>query len=107
MHAGQLNAVTRAEAGAATRRELLKRLALLPALFGAPQAAAAAGRPAGSAVADKPVPGSGERIPVVGLGSWITFNVGNDPIAREACADVMRAFFDAGGRMIDSSPMYG
>jgi diketogulonate reductase-like aldo/keto reductase len=43
----------------------------------------------------------------VGLGTWITFNVGNDPVARDACAEVMRAFFEAGGRMIDSSPMYG
>jgi len=43
----------------------------------------------------------------VGLGSWITFNVGNDRIARDACAQVMRAFFDSGGRLIDSSPMYG
>jgi diketogulonate reductase-like aldo/keto reductase len=53
------------------------------------------------------IPSSGELLPVVGLGSWITFNVGNDPAAREACADVVKAFFDAGGRMIDSSPMYG
>jgi diketogulonate reductase-like aldo/keto reductase len=44
---------------------------------------------------------------MVGLGSWITFNVGNDPMARDSCARVMGAFFDAGGRMIDSSPMYG
>lgn len=55
----------------------------------------------------KPVPSSGEMLPVVGLGSWITFNVGNDPVARDGCADVMRNFFDAGGRLIDSSPMYG
>jgi diketogulonate reductase-like aldo/keto reductase len=55
----------------------------------------------------KPVPSSGEALPVVGLGSWITFNVGEDPVARDACAAVMRAFFAAGGRMIDSSPMYG
>ena len=53
------------------------------------------------------IPSSGEAIPVVGLGTWITFNVGNDPVARDACAEVMRAFFAAGGRMIDSSPMYG
>ena len=46
-------------------------------------------------------------MPVVGLGSWITFNVGNDPVARDACAAVMLAFVEAGGRMIDSSPMYG
>jgi diketogulonate reductase-like aldo/keto reductase len=44
---------------------------------------------------------------MVGLGSWITFNVGDDVAARDSCAEVMRAFFAAGGRMIDSSPMYG
>jgi diketogulonate reductase-like aldo/keto reductase len=55
----------------------------------------------------KPIPSSGERLPVVGLGSWITFNVGDDPELREECTAVMRAFFAAGGRMIDSSPMYG
>jgi diketogulonate reductase-like aldo/keto reductase len=55
----------------------------------------------------RPVPSSGEALPLVGLGSWITFNVGNDRALREQCTAVMRAFFDAGGRMIDSSPMYG
>jgi diketogulonate reductase-like aldo/keto reductase len=60
-----------------------------------------------SAPLTRPIPSSGEALPVVGLGSWITFNVGDDPRARNACADVMRAFFAAGGRMIDSSPMYG
>ena len=53
------------------------------------------------------IPSSGEAIPVVGLGTWITFNVGDDPVLRDECADVMAAFFEAGGRMIDSSPMYG
>lgn len=55
----------------------------------------------------KPIPSSGEVIPVIGLGSWITFNVGRDRQALVACTEVMRAFFEAGGRMIDSSPMYG
>jgi len=59
------------------------------------------------AVARRPIPSTGETIPVVGLGSWITFNVGNDPVARDACAAVMDHFFSSGGRMIDSSPMYG
>ncbi|WP_240547089.1 aldo/keto reductase [Mesorhizobium tianshanense] len=53
------------------------------------------------------VPSSGERLPAVGLGTWITFNVGDDPVLRDECADVIAAFFEAGGRMIDSSPMYG
>lgn len=55
----------------------------------------------------RPIPASGDALPVVGLGSWITFDVGNDPEARDACAEVVRAFFSEGGRLIDSSPMYG
>ncbi len=55
----------------------------------------------------RPIPSSGERLPVVGLGTWITFNVGDDPELRDECAAVMRAFFREGGRVIDSSPMYG
>lgn len=55
----------------------------------------------------KPIPSSGEQLPVVGLGSWITFNVGDDPELRDECAAVIRAFFREGGRLIDSSPMYG
>lgn len=53
------------------------------------------------------IPSSREEIPLVGLGSWITFNVGDDAVARGECAEVMRAFFANGGRLIDSSPMYG
>jgi aryl-alcohol dehydrogenase-like predicted oxidoreductase len=57
--------------------------------------------------ARRPIPSTREEIPIVGLGSWITFNVGDDPVLRDECAAVMAAFFEAGGRMIDSSPMYG
>ncbi|MDF0600177.1 aldo/keto reductase [Psychromarinibacter sp. C21-152] len=53
------------------------------------------------------VASTGKMIPAVGLGTWITFNVGRDPKLLDRSADVMRAFFDAGGRVIDSSPMYG
>ena len=55
----------------------------------------------------RPIPSSGEKLPLVGLGSWITFNVGDDVAGRDFCAEVMRAFFGEGGRLIDSSPMYG
>jgi len=81
-------------------RSPVRAFAALPAGPGAPGAGSAA-------LATRPIGASDARLPVVGLGSWITFNVGNDPVARAACADVMRAFFDGGGRMIDSSPMYG
>lgn len=53
------------------------------------------------------IPSTGEAIPLVGLGSWITFNVGNNPKLLDSSTDVMAAFFESGGRLIDSSPMYG
>ena len=90
---------------APTRREFLCALAAgLPPLLG-PACGHAQARPRGPAT--RAIPSTGELVPAIGLGSWITFNVGNDRAAREGCAEVMRAFFDAGGRMIDSSPMYG
>lgn len=60
-----------------------------------------------SSPARRLIPSTGEAIPIVGLGTWITFNVGGDPVLRDECAKVMSAFFEAGGRMIDCSPMYG
>lgn len=84
------------------RRDLLLHLA--PALGAGALHAQDAARPQPLARA---IASSGERIPVLGLGSWITFNVGNDRLARDQCAEVMRHFFEAGGRLIDSSPMYG
>ena len=55
----------------------------------------------------KPIPSSGGAMPVIGLGSSRTFNVGHDIAARNNCTEVIRHFLDAGGHMIDSSPMYG
>ena len=88
------------------RRRVLRRLALG---LGAPWSAGVLAQPApkSPALATKPIPSTGEALPVVGLGTWITFNVGNDRAARDGCAEVVNAFFDAGGQMIDSSPMYG
>src|SRR5688572_2261333 len=74
---------------------------------------AVAAIPPGPALAEsprparRPIPSTGEEMPIVGLGTWITFNVGDDPMLMDECAQVMAAFFEAGGRMIDSSPMYG
>nr|WP_034490855.1 aldo/keto reductase [Afifella pfennigii] len=62
---------------------------------------------AGAAPGTRRIPSSGEAVPAVGLGTWITFNVGNDPLLLERSARVMEAFFAGGGRVIDSSPMYG
>jgi len=58
---------------------------------------------ADAAVITRPIPASGERLPVIGLGTWLTFDV-QQPAQR---LPVMQAFFAAGGGLIDSSPMYG
>ena len=87
-----------------SRRTLLVSLAAAGAASIFRPLTAAARR---SPILTRPIPSTGERLPVVGLGSWITFNVGDDAVARDSCAEVMRAFFHDGGRLIDSSPMYG
>lgn len=87
---------------APTRRNILQSMgAMTAATVVAPTSFAAA------APITRPIPSSGERLPVVGLGSWITFNVGRDKRLLDESAAVIAAFFAAGGRMIDSSPMYG
>lgn len=48
-----------------------------------------------------------EALPPIGLGTWLTFHVGDDPEAQEQRRQVLARFFAAGGGMIDSSPMYG
>jgi aryl-alcohol dehydrogenase-like predicted oxidoreductase len=55
----------------------------------------------------KPIPSSGEQLPVIGMGTSRTFDVGDDAQARAALLPVLQAFFDQGGALIDSSPMYG
>jgi len=53
------------------------------------------------------IPNSGERLPVIGMGSWLTFDVRDDEAARDRRREVLQTFFDSGGAIVDSSPMYG
>ena len=78
-------------------------LGFLAASIGAAALGARAQRPAATT---RPVPSTGERIPVVGLGTWLTFDV-REAAARRARGDILGAFLAAGGRLVDSSPMYG
>ncbi len=55
----------------------------------------------------KAIPASGEKIPSVGMGTWLTFNVAPYTGARKQRVEVLRAFFEGGGTLVDSSPMYG
>jgi len=87
-----------------TRRQALKLIAAGVATVSlAPQAVLSApGR-----MVKKPIPASGETIPVIGMGTWRTFNVGDDEQLRKDRTKVLEAFFEHGGGMVDSSPMYG
>lgn len=54
------------------------------------------------------IPASGEMIPAVGMGSWLTFGIDPDNLAaRNVRVEILRTFFAMGGELIDSSPMYG
>jgi diketogulonate reductase-like aldo/keto reductase len=87
-----------------SRRQFIKLTAAAVASLAAPLPGLLT---AAAAPLTKPIPSTGEALPVIGMGTWITFNVGNDPRALGTRTDILRAFFAAGGGMIDSSPMYG
>jgi aryl-alcohol dehydrogenase-like predicted oxidoreductase len=55
----------------------------------------------------KPIPKTGELLPVVGLGTWQTFDIGAAQSARAPLKEVLREFVRLGGSVLDSSPMYG
>jgi aryl-alcohol dehydrogenase-like predicted oxidoreductase len=60
-----------------------------------------------AAVLRRPIPSSGDWLPAIGMGSWLTFQVGNDEAALAVRTEIVRRFLDGGGTLLDSSPMYG
>src|SRR5687767_2494837 len=82
-----------------------RRRALLAAIAGlAPLARAALAQ---QRMHMKAIPASGETLPAIGLGTWQTFDVGAGGAARAPLSEVLQAFSQGGGRLVDSSPMYG
>ncbi|MDP9100305.1 MAG: aldo/keto reductase [Verrucomicrobiota bacterium] len=55
----------------------------------------------------RPIPSSSEKIPLIGLGSWQVFDVGPQAAQRQPLEEVLSRFVSLGGRLVDSSPMYG
>ena len=53
------------------------------------------------------IPSTGEPMPVIGLGTWRAFDVGADETGRRPLRQVLHRLLDGGGRIIDTSPMYG
>lgn len=89
-----------------TRRRFLRGLGLAAAAPLVPGAAGGAATGAARTPATKAIPSSGERLPVIGLGTYRTFDVPAGA-GRAALVPVLQAFLDRGGTLIDSSPMYG
>jgi aryl-alcohol dehydrogenase-like predicted oxidoreductase len=84
-----------------SRRTLLGLLAAGAAVSGA------AGAPAAPVMLARRIPSDGAPLPAVGLGTWQTFDVGAAPAERAPLREVLRRFVALGGRVVDSSPMYG
>ncbi len=90
----------------------LSRRAFLRLAAGTGVAAAGAGTTAvpgaraAERIATRPIPVSGERLPVVGLGTWRAFDVGPGAGERAPRKEVLRLLFAAGGSVIDTAPMY-
>ena len=87
-----------------SRRRFMQAIAVASALspFASSCLAAAQSDPI-----KKTIPSSGEKLSVIGLGTSRTFDVSEDAAVQSPLLEVMRAFFDNGGQLIDSSPMYG
>jgi diketogulonate reductase-like aldo/keto reductase len=85
-----------------TRREWL-RLAAAGAVAPLITSARSADRP----FLMRAIPRSGEKLPALGLGTWQTLNVGESETQRAPLRQVLQEFVRLGGRVIDSSPMYG
>jgi diketogulonate reductase-like aldo/keto reductase len=86
------------------RRRAVKLLAAATAAALAPSAITAAGA---HAMVTRKIPASGEEVPVIGMGSSDTFDVGDDAMKRAGLQGVLRGLVEASGRVIDTSPMYG
>src|SRR5262249_34085210 len=80
------------------RRGFLKMAAASPLILRSAMAASA------PKLLTRKIPRTGEALPVIGLGTWATFDVSGDTSKQ---AEVVRRFVEAGARVIDSSPMYG
>ncbi len=55
----------------------------------------------------RPIGRGKDTVPVIGMGTWLTFDIGDGIAETARRREVLREFFAGGGGMIDSSPMYG
>jgi diketogulonate reductase-like aldo/keto reductase len=84
-----------------SRREFLASAAVLSTVTMLPRAALAQ-----DALLARPIPSTGEALPVIGMGTSGSFEVGADAAAREPLAEVLRRFVAGGARLVDTAPTY-
>jgi len=93
------------------RRHFLGTIAMTPMVVGSSAAGAAAptGTPGRGEMLRRKIPAArdDESVPVIGMGTWNTFDVGGSAAEREPLKRVLEVFYESGARLIDSSPMYG
>lgn len=58
-------------------------------------------------IVQRPIPSTGEMLPLIGIGTWQQFDVGNNAAEKENLTKVLKLMLEKGGTLIDSSPMYG
>ncbi|MEM5365720.1 aldo/keto reductase [Paraburkholderia azotifigens] len=89
-----------------SRRGFLRSALIMPLALSAASLVEAQDKPL-PRMETRKIPSTGEPLPVVGCGTWRTFDVGDDPQGQARLAEVLNVLFAAGGSVIDSSPMYG
>ena len=89
------------------RVDLSRRRAIGAALSSALPWLAPAAHGAEGPVATRPIPSSGERLPIVGIGTAVIFDYQNDPAKQAARREVIRTLIAGGGRLIDTAAGYG
>lgn len=89
------------------RRKALHVLAMAAGMSKIPSHAMDAKAAGSQTMATRKIPSTGELLPVLGFGTWQTFDVGTEAAGRESLENVLREFAALGGKLIDSSPMYG
>ena len=90
-----------------SRREALRLLGAGAATCVAGRKLDAHGSSASQSMISRSIPSSGETLPVIGLGTWQTFDVGTSDAERAPLGEVLSALVAGGAKVIDSSPMYG
>src|SRR5438876_10804191 len=91
---------------APSRRDFLAIAALSACAATLSRSATAFAQPR-PAMLTRPIPSTNEPLPVVGIGTWQTFDIGAERAALDQRKEVLQILLDAGGKVIDSSPMYG